>query len=47
MVNIGGGEQIVNNDFRKSQRVIVDTKHVTDIVWERLKLFIPDLFPKT
>ena len=25
----------------------MDTTHVTDIVWERLKPFIPDLFPRT
>jgi len=48
MVNIGGGVQIVASDYRKSSRAIVDSFPVTDIIWERLKPFIPDdLFPKT
>ena len=47
MVNIGNGRQILDTEYRKSQRVIVDTVPVTDIIWQRLKPFIPDLFPKS
>ena len=42
MVNIGFGVQIVDTKFRKSYRCIVDSYKVTDIIWERLKQYIPD-----
>ena len=48
MINIGGGKQVLDTSYRKNQRCIVDTFPVTDIIWERLKPFIPeDLYPKT
>ena len=47
MVNIGNGKQILDTQYRKSQRVIVDTVAVTDIIYKRLIEHIPDLFPET
>ena len=46
LVNIGNGKQILDIDYRKNSRVIVDSVPVTDIIWERLKPYLPDIFPK-
>ena len=33
-------------DFRYSDRCIIDSKHVVDVVWNRLKSYVPkELFP--
>ena len=47
LVNVGSGMQVKMTDLRNNKRVIIDSIPVTDIIWERLKPFIPDLFPRT
>ena len=44
---MGNGVQMVMNDVRNNDRCTVDSVKVTDLIWERLKPYIPvELYPK-
>jgi hypothetical protein len=42
LVNIGNGEQIADNEFRKSGRCVLDSPEVTAAIWQRISKYLPD-----
>lgn len=41
LVNVGGGMQVLNTDFRNSDRCIIDDPSMAETLFERIKGFLP------
>ncbi len=41
LVNVGGGRQILDTDYRRSSRCIVDSPEQAAGIWERVKDYVP------
>ena len=44
LVNVGGGRQLRMSDVRNSDRCIVDDAAAAEMIWERIKRFVPQEF---
>ncbi len=40
-VNVGGGREKLITDYRKSDRCIIDSDRFAEILWNRIKHYIP------
>ena len=44
LVNVGGGNQTLMSDYRRSQRVMTDDPEVSNIIFNRIKHILPKVF---
>lgn len=44
LLNVGGGRQVLASDVRKSGRCIIDDDEAADLLFERLRHFLPETY---
>jgi hypothetical protein len=42
LVNVGNGNQVADNEFRKSGRCVLDSPEVAAAIWQRISKYLPD-----
>ena len=43
LLNVGGGDQVLCTDRRQSSRCIVDSNEKAEFLWNKIKVFIPEV----